>query len=270
MTPKNPWKHVKVDPARLENNRFLNPIVPPEPDPQPDPTPTPRRSSTLSGKYILMPQTSTYALGVDALVKACQAESNSAHPQFPRDDGSRIYRPLTFKEDIEARVNDYESNTGKDERLRLFNRWLNSCTAVVYKAGTTKFKIIPLSPELVTLPEDFSDAYFPIDYDAIAGTELDRNGAVYNTLLAKSDVLDHPAWRAAVEDDVDLLRTYADIVFTERSADKQMAFWTRNQPANDELRALYVYYLDNYSYAIGNNNLNNVGSFLRVAQERTP
>jgi hypothetical protein len=265
MTPKNPWKHVKVDPARLENNRFLNPTEPVPPTPSVDPV-----SEPITGAYILMPKTTTEVQGIHALRKACEAESNSAHPQFPRDDGSRIYRPLTFKEDIEARVNDYESNTGNDERLRLFNRWLNSCTAVVYKAGTTKFKIIPLSPELVTLPEDFSDAYFPIDYDAIAGTELDRNGAVYNTLLAKSDVLDHPAWRAAVEDDVDLLRTYADIVFTERSADKQMAFWTRNQPANDELRALSVSDLSSSSYANGDDDLYNYGSFLRVAQERTP
>jgi len=266
MTPKNPWKHVKVDPARLENNRFLNPTEPVPPTPSVDPV-----SEPITGAYILMPKTTTEVQGIHALRKACEAESNSAHPQFPRDDGSRIYRPLTFKEDIEARVNDYESNTGKDERLRLFNRWLNSCTAVVYKAGTTKFKIIPLSPELVTLPEDFSDAYFPIDYDAIAGTELDRNGAVYNTLLAKSDVLDHPAWRAAVEDDVDLLRTYADIVFTAKSDPaKAMRFWVVQNPAEDQLRALYVYSLSSISNAYGNGNLNDSGSFLRVAQERTP
>ena len=80
----------------------------------------------IAGKYILMPQTLTYAKGVEALRVAS------------------VKRQFTLKENILARVEAYESG---DERL--FDTWLDLCTGIAYKAGTTKFKIIPECAELI-------------------------------------------------------------------------------------------------------------------------
>jgi hypothetical protein len=281
MTPKNPWKHVKVDPARLENNRFLNPTEPVPPTPSVDPV-----SEPITGAYILMPKTTTEVQGIHALRKACEAESNSAHPQFPKDDGSLIYRPLTFRETIQARVDDFnieQDDDGNDrdieDRLRFFNKWLDSCTGIGYKAKTKKFKLASECSQLIEITSDFADAFLPTLYNQIQGVELDsgKRGVKYGELLTETEVNGHEAWINAVGDDQegkDLLREYTGIVFSQlkRKYDQEygMCFWVVQNPAKDQLRALYVSSLYNYSIAYGDSNLDSVGSFLRVAQERTP
>lgn len=267
MSKINPWKHVQVDKGKLKNNRYLNPTAP---APEPSPQPSPHSSELLQGRYILMDRADTKALGIHALREACKNASKSPHPKFVKPKGSAIYRPLTFKENIEARVNDYESNKDDDKRLRLFKRWIDSCTAVACKGKSTKFKIIPLSPDLVTIDKGFKKHFLSVDYDKLSGVELDRKDAVYGSWISRAQVVEHPAWLAAVEGDKHLLRTYANIVFTERKVEKQMAFFTRNKPDTDELRALFVNYLDGYSGAVGKYYLNYDGSFLRAAQPNTP
>ena len=255
----------------------------PPTDPDPEPNGNLEGSVEISGDYILMPKANTKALGIHALRESCEKESSSAHPQFVRTDGSKIYRPLTFKEDIEARVNDYESNKDTDtrdnakNRLRLFNRWIDSCTGVAYKAGTTKFKLIPQCEPLIEIAKDFNSAFMVIDYDSIAGVELNSSSGKYNERLTKAEVIEHPAWRAAVEDDKKLLETYAEIVFTEyaqqypdRDASKLMRFWVTSNTAQDQLRALFVNILNNISDANGDNDLDINGSFLQVAPPKTP
>ncbi|MBI5002685.1 J domain-containing protein, partial [Candidatus Woesearchaeota archaeon] len=100
--------------------------------------------------YILMNIAPTYARGVHALHTACVAENNLNHPKYICPDGSSIYRPLTFKEGIVARLREFNtlhnpdgSARSLDDRLVLFSRWNDSCTGIAKKAGTTKFKIIP-------------------------------------------------------------------------------------------------------------------------------
>ena len=232
---------------------------------EPAPPPQPQPIVALEGDYILMDLVDTYAKGVHNLQKACQKRTASPHPTYTKPDGSLIYRPLTFKENLEARVTDYENNKDTEERKRLFKRWNDSCTGLAYKKGATKFKLIHLSPELITIPEDFKQGYIKVDYDAISGVELDKKDATYNTLLSPSQIEVHPAWLAALEDDAHLLKTYRDIVFAERKTDTAMGFWLRNEIVEDQLRALFVYNLYNYSIADGNNNLSNYGSFLHVA-----
>lgn len=239
----------------------------------PRPEPISHDKETIEGRYILMPRTATYAQGLHALRNACQADVNSVHPDFMLDDGSKVYRPLTFKEDITARVTDYNtlhnpdgSERTSEERLKLFTeRWLDSCTGIVYQKGTGKFKVVLQSKELITLPEGFNSLYFPITYNDMTGIELDRTGATYNTLLNKNQVETHPAWLAAVEGDVHLLKTYRDIVFAERKTDTAMGFWLRTDIPEDQLRALFVGNLNYYSFAGGYYGLYNDGSFLRVA-----
>ena len=228
-------------------------------------TPPEYSSTVIEGKYVLMPRTYTYAKGAHALRKACKAEAHSPHPQFVLDDGSRIYRPLTFKEDIEARVTDYENNKDTEERKRLFQRWNDSCTGVAYKNATTKFKIVPTCSQLITLNKDFNGFFLSIEYDDIEGIELDRAAGKYTAQLTKDEVLANEGWRAAVEGDLELLKTYRDIVFTELKRNNAMAFCVLEKPSEDYLRALFVDNLINNSNADGNVSLLISGSFLRVA-----
>ena len=252
--PEIDYDAVRAEEEALKNSR-----------PSPEPAPAPGRSP-LDGPYIVMPQTSTYALGVHTLQDACSKDPTNTHPQFTLPSESRLYRPLTFKETIEARVNDYERHGSTAERLRLFQRWNDSCTGVGYKAGSTRFKIIPESVELITIEKEFNQEFLPVVYDSIPGIELDRSTGKYNTFLTKDEILFHPAWLAAVEGDAALLRTYRDIVFAEKAGSTQlMRFWVLQNTPTDELRALFVSNIDINSYANGNSNLSNGGCFLRVA-----
>ena len=222
------------------------------------------------GQCILMDQKNTYALGVQALREACEKEPLSPHPIFTKDNGSIIYRPLTFKETIEARVHDYESNKDTEDRKRLFRRWNDSCTALAYKKGTTTFKILTISPHLISIDRDFNESFLPITYDNIGGIELRSDCGKYNQHLTKDEVVHHPAWLTAVENDAALLKTYSDIVFTEREINEAMAFCVLQNTPQDQLRALLVHDLDNYSNAYGGYNLDYVGSFLLVAPSGAP
>jgi len=228
----------------------------------------------LGGKCILMPQTETYVLGLHALKKACIKENNQNHPQFTLPDKSMIYRPLTFKENIQARVESYETihnpNGSKrtiDERLSLMGRWNNSCTAVIYKAGTTKFKVVPISEHLITLNVDFKEDFLRADYNSIVGTELDSQNGTYNTVLSKDSVLKHAGWLAAVEGDEALLRSYTNRIFTELkrryNTTEGMGFWVCRNTPTDELRTLVVSNPGSNSNAYGYNSLNSSNSFIR-------
>src|SRR3989344_6387875 len=221
--------------------------------------------------YILMPQTSTYALGVDAHRKSYENGDCPLQPIYTKPDGSRIVRPLTFKENLQARVETYNtlknvdgSAKTDDERLRLFNRWNYSCTGIAYKAGTTKFKIVHQSMDLIEISSEFNSGFMQIDYNFIDGIELGSNDAEYGTLLTSSQAKSHPAWLAAVENDNVLLSEYADIVFSllkeKYKKTDGMAFWIRQNTETDELRALLVNYLNSNSSANGNCNLSGGGS----------
>ena len=223
-----------------------------------------------------MDQADTYAKGVHNLQKACQKRPASPHPTFSKPDGSLIYRPLNFKETIQVRVIDY--NTVKDEdgndrdledRLRFFNHWIDSCTGMAYKGGTTRFKVVPTCEELITIKNNFNDTFLPIEYDAIVGVELDTTAGKYDESLTKKEVMNHQAWLAAVNEDKELLKEYRNIVFDQLKAkysrDTGMGFYFANVGEEDQLRALFVYNLNYYSNASGDYDLSNSGSFLHVA-----
>ncbi len=241
--------------------------------------PTPEKT-VVEGSYLLMPQASTYAQGAYAMRKACEKETSSPHPLFTVDDGSQIYRPLTFKEVIQAKVTDYNTlldEEGNDrtleDRLRFFENWIDSCTGMAYKAGTTAFKVIPMSKELITIKKSFNEEFSPIEYDDMVGVELDTSKGKYDDSLTKKEVINHKAWLAAVEEDKVLLKEYRDIVFdqlkTKYDRDTGMGFYFADVgEEDDELRALFVYSLNYSSDAYGSNDLSSSGSFLLVAPSR--
>ncbi len=218
----------------------------------------------ISGSYEIMPTANTKGLGIQALRDSYERGECPDQPTI-EIDGKRGVRPLTFKETIEARVNHYESHTG-DERLRLFKHWQDSCTGIAYQKGTGKFKVVPISRELITIDKDFNEKYLRLPYGSVDGVELDRNNGTYNTLLTKTQVLEHPAWRAALEGETNLLETYRDIVFTETRRDKAMRFWLRTSITEDQMRELLVCDLGGSSVAGGYGYLNTPVFFLQVAQ----
>ncbi len=201
------------------------------------------------------------------LREVCAEDENSVQPEYDCEA-----RPLTFRETLAARLESYFTSEDKE---KLFNTYLDTCTAVAYKEGSTKFKIIPISSDLLGLEADFNEPFVRIDYDEIAGVELDRNEAVYNQLLTKDEVIKHPAWLAAVEGDERLLEEYSDLVFAllkeKYGKDKGMGFWLRSGVQEDQLRSVFVYNLNGYSSANGCYNFNSNTAFLRVsvAQDKT-
>ena len=227
------------------------------------------KPSVLSGAgYVLMDRTSTYALGVHALRKAY----GNAHPTFVKKDGSAVYRPLTFEENIRARLDDYNTLNNPDgsarsdeDRLGLFGIWLNSCTGIAYKAGSTLFKIITQSEDLVYIDKGFNSHYIGIDYSELHGVELDSSQGTYNQWLSQPQVMDHSAWNEAVADKP-LLNEYVNLVFRLRNG-SNMGFWVWQNTLLDQLRELCV---DNTSDAGGDGNLNCGCRFVRVTLAKNP
>ncbi|MFH1456325.1 MAG: hypothetical protein ABIF40_05250 [archaeon] len=148
----------------------------------------------------------------------------------------------------------------------MFQRYLDSCTGVAYKKRTTKFKIIPICVDLIGIDKDFNKFFLPVNYANLTGTELDSSQNKYNTLLTKQEVLNHPAWLTAVEDDKNLLKAYANIIFSEKQENKLMRFWVRQNTVEDELRALFVDSLNVISNAGGIDDLISGARFLRLSQ----
>ena len=203
---------------------------------------TPQQHSSMYDpskvRYELMPKAGTYALGVEALRALGQ-------------------EPLTFKQTLEARLNNEA----------LFEIWNDTKTAIVYNARTKEFKIVPSSADLINIDPHFKGLYLPVNYNTVEGITLDCSRGIYNQPLTQAQILEHPAWLAAVEGDRVLLKNYIDRVFAlKQNPEKAMAFYVRSKTENDEQRALYVHNLNNDSNAAGNINLILIGSFVRVAQ----
>lgn len=208
----------------------------------------------------------SYRQGLTKLRTSYTKGKAAFQPIYVKANGKPLVRPLTFQETIDAKVNAYESGN-----KALFNTSLSTSTGIVYE-GTSKFKIVQLSEELVTLPRGANKPVAVSNYADSTARELDGNRAKYNNLIHKSEVLEHPAWNEAVADKA-LLRAYTDIVFAELNAvhtEKAMGFWLRNDPTKDSLSALVIdLLLGCYSVANGLDDLDAEARFIRVGDRRT-
>ena len=237
---------------------------------------SPKKDAKL--EYELMPNAETYAEGLHALRDSYVGKEAEVPSQLLYEtDGQKIIRPLTFRENLLMRVEDFETLKDKEgrkrtieDRLRLFDDFLDSCTAVAYSSkNVDDFMIIPMCKELITIPKDFQDDYVKIDYVSLhgRGIALKRSQAKYGELLAESEVHSHPAWIVSVEGDITLLCTYTSIVFKHilHREGKVMGFHLRNQIEKDQLRSLFVGNSYDYSNANGYGDLNDYGgAFLRA------
>ena len=161
-------------------------------------------------EFFLSKGNSTYGQSLQLLQKKCTSDPATLQPLHQKGDGKKIYRPLTIRESILAKVEDFNREYDKsgikrdlEDRLKFFdcNANLSSCTGVAYKAATSKFKIIPLCPNLIELASDFNQDFIPIDYNLIDGYHLDwQHDDNYEAL-----------WLAALEEDQTLLREYKHI-----------------------------------------------------------
>ena len=274
MTHKpNPWKLVNI--PDVSRNKYVHPELEVQPNPKPDP-------EQIQRSYILLPGTSTYGLGVQELQD--KGQGSNVHPLYKFSDGRQVLRPLTFKENIIARLEDYNTLQDTDHnprdlttRLQFWNIWLDSCTGIAYPSefptNNTKFKIIIHCPELISIAPNFKESFLTCPYSSLPGVELDITKGKYNQLLTQPEIKEHKGWLTALEDDSKLLEDYVNTLFSimqERSRDKNMpsklmGFFLRANPTEDELRALFVYNLNNGSYADGYIYLYDNGSFLLVA-----
>ncbi len=227
----------------------------------------------INGQYSFI-EGDTYAKGVHKLQDTLKSTLN-AHPMFVKDQRSNIYRPLTFRENIEARIDDFETkidadgnNRSDDERAKLFNNYLDSCTGIAYKANSTKFKIKPICEELILINKGFNDGFKPITYNNFQGVELDSALDKYDSLLTKSQFLNHQGYNLLFDTDKKLMSNYWDIVRSLKDSDNLMSFWIRTDHTEDELRALYVRNIVNNSIANGSSDLYDVARFLLVAPKK--
>ncbi len=228
-------------------------------------------------EYEVMPEKRIYAEGVYALQNSYAWKETEVPSHLWYDYvGRRIVRPLTCRENILARVEDFETLKNKDgstrtieDKLKLFNVWLDSCMGVAYSSKSEDdFMIVPVCKELITIPKKFSNEYLLVDYVSLQGkgVSLKRSQAKYDTPLSESEVIAHPAWIASVEEDVTLLCTYASIFFNyvKSKEGKAMSFLVAGQSKKDQIRALLVDSLEADSNAIGYFGLNFNSSFLRA------
>jgi hypothetical protein len=200
----------------------------------------------------------SYGLALVALREAYARGKAGLQPVF-----EGVVRPLSFEETIDCVVNAYESGD-----KRLLNRWNDSCTGVVHKNGSFKFKVVPVCRELVFLGGGFVQPFVSVDYDTYECVELDSSRGKYNVPLLKKDVLGNGGWLAALNGNKPLLRAFRDIVFSEFKVEKAMSFNVFQNMSQDVLRVLAVgdiYYhcnADDRRYL-----LYGITRFVRVAQK---
>ncbi|MBS3148025.1 hypothetical protein J4219_04020 [Candidatus Woesearchaeota archaeon] len=184
-----------------------------------------------------------------------------------------VARPLTFKETVQARIDQFEH----EGAAGLWTNWLDTSSAIVYQKDTTKFRIVSLSDDLLrNVPASFRDAFLPVNYDDFSSfVELDVQDRddLYNRSLTPDQVLKHKGWLAAVEGDRNLLRRYSNIVFGQVQGGVAMAFWTVHRqdaqgrwvcPAQSQLRPLCAYYIHGYCSCNGYGSLSYDARFARV------
>ena len=188
-------------------------------------------------------------------------------------------RPFTIKENIQARVEAYESG---DKSLF---RWpLDSCSAIVYEGWKSdKFKIVNTCAQLINLQErllqepdsqlnNYHGTFLRVRYKEIEGVEFSRDKIfskpLFNYPSSKEEVLEHPGWRALMGGDTTLLRCYLDIVSREIKgiyptiSDNNILFRIKKDTPDTELRPLYIDNINNRSSINGEEHLPGY-SFLR-------
>lgn len=223
---------------------------------------------SLPHKWDVLRVDGSYAEGLGILRAVCAADvaEKALHP-FEKG----VIRPLTFKENIQARIAQYKA-MGKAGSL--WDNRLNSSTAIVYRKGTTKFKIVQLSEHLLTLAPSFRNPFLQVRYADFKQPELDMSDFIYNEDLTQEQIVNpletdpkkryHAGWLAAVDGDGALLEEYAGLVFGLLGSHRAMTFLVDSNSEEDALSTLSVNFFKADSGCDGVMNLNGRARFARV------
>jgi hypothetical protein len=183
----------------------------------------------------------TYSGAVRGLRDLLNDEPNG-HPYMTIGGSIKIYHQLTFRQNILARVNDYETRTKRtdNERNRLFLMYLDTSSAIIYPTITSKFKISKLNEELIHIPKYDAGKYLDVNYAAFKDTEFNIWDITYNTPLKKNAFLHHKVYRMLFDDDVKLMETYWNIAYSLTKNSDMMELTIFPQSPFDRLHALSI------------------------------
>jgi len=170
-------------------------------------------------------------------------------------------KPFTFSENIEARIIDY-NNYGEDSEL--FMTSFSSVTGIVYKAHSTKFKIIIRSNKLENINSGSRRKYITVNYNAEQGVELDIAKGKYGEYLTRKEAKNHEFWLAAMNGDKEKLIKYIDMWFDKTGLEGMGVYLISNTKQN-ELRSLVLDYGGFNSSAYGRDGLSDDVHFVSCA-----
>jgi hypothetical protein len=254
-----------------------------KPDMIADPVPNAAEYYFSHGRYELSDKFDTYAIGMST-IRNIPFHEEYKQARFPTADRrALVYRPLMALETINAVVNDYnrlEDDNGNtrtlEDRERLFQKNIFTCTGVAYKKDGGEIKIIHQPKQLLFIPQDYTREFWSINYKEIIGDKINTGEAIFNKRLTKSQVREHPAWKATIMNTADgraVFKEYTDIMFSliHRECDLTMGmgFWIEPFPDEDQLRALHINDLQILGDADGSCGLNNTAQFLLVSPQIT-
>lgn len=118
-----------------------------------------KQNKTKKQYEILFPE--NYENGYVNSIQELQKVASEKHPVFTLDDGNKIYRPLTIKENMEARIDNSD----------LFRYWCESSTGILFKENSYLAKINPVAKDLFSLNNNTERLIIP--YVSFEGNEVD-------------------------------------------------------------------------------------------------
>ena len=238
-----------------------------QPEKAADPYPKP---VSHSGSYQVI-HGLTYGRAMANLRTCYSFGPEPTHPTCSLPDGRTQVRPLTLRETAIARLDDYATLRNPDgsyrteqERLYLFHLTLSTCTGITRGPRAGKFKILPQCAELLGLPSSFNEETLTLNYANLPGTEFDYREVQCYQPLTRGEVVNHPAWIEAFEDDTSTLEAYAQLSFGLLNRNYAMRWQINGQPSPGELVALSFGSTGGGSNAIGFSRLTDGKRFVCV------
>jgi len=187
--------------------------------------------------YVLLPKVRGYGAALQQLQQACLEDQNSRQPRTHEG----IIRPLTIEEQVKVFVDNYAK--GRE----LLNIFWDSCSAIVYKGNSSRFKILSLSPQLLSLDQETEIAELDIDYHKIEGPEFDRKDSAYRVPLSLEQYISHPVLNELLPD-LALRREYGKIAGKMNKKGDVFSLFVEPNPLKDVLKPLYINHLDSELY----------------------
>ena len=190
----------------------------------------------------LMDRASTWAQGYYALRDAC-SEDAQAGRDVSRHTTMGVYRPLTFGENLRARITDARAHYNDITQTPSWSGCNDSCTAIIY-GSDGKFKVEKVSWKLLDLVPYFKCGFIHGTYDAVAtnnssAMEFERCGIKYNEQLTQEEVLLHPFWQFIADGNTSQLQDFTQLQWAGKPAGyKGMAIMLCQYPQVGETRAL--------------------------------